>query len=62
MRFNGQNLERILSYIFWKDKGLEQIKDDLEEFDKNIVDKSFDSFCEMIDTGYIPTTTYKVEI
>ena len=56
VRFNGQNLARILSMIFYGNKGLKRHQENLKEFDDDVVDKKFQSFCKKINTGYSPIT------
>lgn len=60
MRWAGDNLEMILSYIFYnKCKELKQIKEALKTFNKQLKDIKFDEFYEKINNGYQPTDTVK---
>ena len=60
VRFNGKNLERILSIIFDGDTDLQStiFQSKLKSFDKDIVDRKFERFCTKINNGYLPTNDF----
>ena len=44
--------------IFDGENDLKQIQEELEEFDRVIVDRKFERFCNKINNGYLPTNDF----